>query len=174
MMSKELKNAVNSAICGVVAMIIAFWFWLSLAGNPFDDMALILWGKTTRGSIVDTWEDAESGDAGGTIWAHGATYKYRLRDGREFTQRTEGSGRLKAEFRSLTQPFPVDVEYLPGDPTVSRIKGAGSPNLFDWLWRKVGLGGLLLAAFLSPGYIVLRNALHEFKLYRRMSREPSD
>ncbi len=44
----------------------------------------------------------------------------------------------------------IEVEYLPDNLTVSRINGTGSPTVTDWLWRKVGLGGLALTLFLSP------------------------
>jgi hypothetical protein len=173
-MTKELKSTASSALWGFLLLLGAFWFWYSLVGNPFDDLALIRRGHTVQGFIVDTWEDAESGDEGGTQWLHRAIYKFRLPDGREFMQRTkDSSGRLKAELRDLAQPFPIEVEYLPDNPAVSRIKGDGSPNLFDWLWRKIGLGSLLLALFLAPGFAMLRSAVREFIQFRRTPDEPT-
>ena len=173
-MNKDLKSGASSTLWGIVALIVAFWFWHYLVGNPFDDLALIRRGHTVQGFIVATREDAESGDRGGTQWFHGAIYKYRLPNGQEFAQRTKDkSGRLKTEFRELAQPFPVEVEYLPDNPAVSRIKGDGSPNLFDWLWRKVGLGSLLLALFLAPGFTMLRSAVRHFMQYHRTSNERS-
>jgi hypothetical protein len=68
---------------------------------------------------------------------------------------------------------PIEVEYLPDNPAVSRIKGSGSKNLFDWLWREVALGGLLLAMFLAPGCSMLRSALNEWKASRRTPHERS-
>ncbi|MBL0045346.1 MAG: hypothetical protein IPP33_13430 [Flavobacteriales bacterium] len=56
---------------------------------------------------------------------------------------------------------------------MSRIKGDGSPNLFDWLWRKIGLGALLLALFLAPGLAMLRTAVRDFKQYNRTLKERS-
>ncbi|MEQ8789891.1 MAG: DUF3592 domain-containing protein [Pirellulaceae bacterium] len=170
-MKEELKSAGISAFWGVVFLLGAVWFWHYLVGNPFDEFALVTRGQTAPGFIVDTWEDVEYGDEGGTHWFHAAVYKYRLPDGREFTQRTKtNSGPLRSEFRDLTQPYPIEVEYLPDAPAVSRIKGNGSPSVFDWLWRRVGLGGLLLALFLSPGIFMLRIALSDFKKYRQNVR----
>ena len=169
-MNKHLKSAASSTLWGIVALIVAFWYWHYLAGNPFDDLALIRRGHTAQGFIVDTWEDAVDGEEGQTHWYHGAIYKYRLPEGREFTQRTKDkSGRLETELRDLAQPFPVEVEYLPDNPAVSRIKGEGSPNLFDWLWRKAVLGSLLLALFLAPGFTMLRSAVRDFMQYHRTS-----
>ena len=173
-MKKELKRAARSGLWGVALLLGAFWFWLGLVGNPLDEFALICRGQTAQGFIIDTWEEAEggSGEDGGTQWFHGGIYTYRLSDGREFTQRTkERSGRLRSDLRDLVRPFPVEVEYLPDEPAVSRIKGDGSSNVFDWLWRKIGVGGLLLALFLAPGIFILRSAAHDLIRSRRSANE---
>lgn len=171
-MKKELKDAAVSAFWSTALIVGAMWFWHYLVGNPFDEFALISRGHTTDGLIVDTWEDAESGDEGGTHWFHGAIYTYRLPDGREFTQRTKNKrGHLRSDLRDLARPFPIEVEYLPDDPSVSRIKGDGSLSVFDWIWRKIGLGSLLLALFLAPGITMLRSAIRDFMRYRRRQNE---
>jgi hypothetical protein len=76
------------------------------------------------------------------------------------------SGQLKEKFRDLQRPYPIEVEYLPNNPSVSRIKGDGSASITDWLWRKAGLGSLLLALFVSPGIILLRNGIRDLKMLR--------
>ena len=163
-MTSQAKKAAKTAFWGIVLLVGALWFWHALVGNPLDDLALIRRAHIAPGFIVDTWEDAESGDEGGTHWFHGALYTFRLPDGREITQRTrDGSGRLKARFRDLTHPVPIEVEYIPDNPTVSRIKGSGSPTVFDWLWRKLALIGLLLALLLAPGYSMLRSVIKEWR-----------
>ena len=162
-----MRESVKSVAWGAIWIVGAFCFWLYLVGNPLDELALIQRGQTVPGFIVDTWEDAESGDEGGTQWFHAAVYKYRLPDGREFTRRTkDNSGRLKDEFRDLKQPYPIQVEYLPDAPNISRIKGDGHDTIWGWLLYKVGLGTLLLALFLSPGIIMVRNTLRDSKRVR--------
>ena len=153
-------------------VVVAWLFWYFFVGNPFDELALIQRGRTVSGFIVDTWENAESGDSGGTQWFHAVIYKYRLPDGREFTRRTkERSGRLKDEFRVLTQPYPVEVEYLPDKPLVSRLKGDGSDSMFDWLWRNAGLGSVLLVVFLGPGIVMLRNGFRDIRKLHQSENE---
>lgn len=148
-------------------VVAAMWFWLHLVGNPIHELVLIQQGQSVLGSIVDTSEDVESGDEGGMHWTHAAIYTYRLPDGRKFTARTKDkSGRLKDQFRDLKQPYPIEVEYLPHNPAVSRIKGDGCQSVFEWLWRTVGLGGLLLAVLLSPAYLVLWHAIRDIKRAR--------
>lgn len=160
----KFRGQTSTIVFGILMVVAAILFWLYAVGNPIHEFALIQKGQTVAGSIVDTWEDAESGDEGGTQWTHAAIYTYRLPDGREFTAHTkDNSGRLKDEFRDLKQPYPIEVEYLADNPEVSRIKGDGCQSVFEWLWRTVGLGGLLLLLFISPGYVVLRNAIRDIK-----------
>ena len=155
---KTFKGAVQTLLCGLIAVLVACWFWYYSMGNPLHELALIQRGHVVAGSIVDTWEDAESpGERSGTRWYHGVAYRYRLPDGREFTQHTKSrSGRLEAEFQNLKQPYPIQVEYLPDNPTVSRIKGDGCGSGMEWFCWKIVLGGLLLAVFVSPGATLLR------------------
>jgi len=154
----------NTIFWGIVWTLVGCYCWYLLVGNPLHDLVLILNGRAIPGFIVDTWEDVDETDYGRTIWYHGAVYTYLLPDGREFTKKTpERKGRLKPEFLDLHEPYPVEVEYLQHNPTVSRIKGEGSTTLFDWLWRKAGLGFLLLALFVSPGIFVLKNGIVAFR-----------
>ena len=167
--SDEYRDSIKTILWGVALILGACGFWYGLVDNPLNEFALIQRARLAHGFIIDTWEDVEDGE-GEDYWHHRAMYKYRLPDGREFTQSTKDSpGRLKDEFRNLQQPHPIEVEYLPEDPSISRIKGCGSDSISDWLWRKVGLGTLLLAWFLSPGIVLLRNGVRDFK---KRSRHP--
>jgi len=166
----QFYDSAKMVMWGVLWIVGACWFWYYLVGNPFDEFALIHRGQTTPGSIIDTWEEVEDDTFGRAVWFHGATYTYRLPDGREFTQRSQvRSGRLGEEFRNLTEPYPVEIEYLPENPSVSRIKGDGHDSLWSWLLLKVGLGSLLLAVFVSPGLILLRNVARNIKRLRASS-----
>jgi len=160
----KLREPVRTLIWGIVWIIGGSWFWYELCGNPLSELALIRRGQTTPGFIVDTWEDVEDDDMGRSRWFHGATYTYKLPDGREYTKRTKsGSGRLKEEFSDLKQPYPVVVEYLPENPAVSRIQGDGSDNIVDWLWRKGGLGSILFALFVGPGIYLFVSGVRNIK-----------
>ncbi len=158
------RESIKTILWGVLWVVGACWFYFALGGNPLAELALIQRARIAPGSIVDTWEeyDGES-DAGQDLWSHGSTYTYRLPDGREFTQSTEGWGQLKDAFFDLQEPYPVEVEYLPEDPKVSRIRGDGSSSVREWIWRQGVFGSLLLALFLSPGIVLLRNGLRQLK-----------
>ena len=67
----KLTESVKTLIGGVVWILVACWFWHSLAGKPLHELALIQKGQTVAGFIVDAWEDAERRDIGGTQWTSG-------------------------------------------------------------------------------------------------------
>ena len=166
----EHRKAMKSMFWGVTLILLGCGFWYSLVGNPLHDLRLIQRGRTIPGYIIDAWEDVGDDDHGRAVWSHGVTYTYQLPDGREFQQNTsEFPGALRDEFRDLQEPYPVEVEYLPEDPLISRIKGTGSDSITDWLWRKAGLGTLLLLMCLSPGVALLQDCVRELRR-RRVSQ----
>lgn len=163
-------NSIKTLLWGGFLIVGACCLWYFLCGNPLDELALIRRSQTVQGFIVDVWEEPPERREGKLNWSHGATYKYYLPDGREFTKSTDGSGRLKEELRPpLAQTYPVEVEYLPDAPTVSRIKGTGHDSFVEWFFYKVGLGIVLLALFTSPGIFLLRKGLRDFKRFRTVS-----
>lgn len=154
----------KGVLFGIIWIAGACWFVLFSTGNPLDELALIRRAQIAPGFIVDAWEDVADDDRGGAHWSHAVEYKYRLRDGREYTSYTlPRSGRLKDEFRDMVKPKSIEVEFLPNNPSVSRIVGCGCQSVSEWLWRTVFLRGVFLVAFSSPGVIFLRIGLREMK-----------
>jgi hypothetical protein len=163
------NEALKTMVWGFALVACAVWFWLHLTGNPIHDLRLMIWARTAPGHVVDTWEDVEDGDDGRVQWTHGSTYTFRLPDGHEVEAATgTRSGRLRPEFAKLEKPLPVEVEYDPADPLISRLKGDGSQSLVEWILRKVGLGGLLLVLFMSPGVKLIFDGVREFRAGSRM------
>ena len=156
-------KALKRIAWGLVWMVCATWFWLHLVGNPIHDLRLMLWARTAPGHIVDTWEDVEDGDDGRAHWYHSAAYTFHLPDGREVSATTGSrSGRLRPEFVDFEQPIPIEVEYDPTNPSISRLKGEGCQSLVEWLFRKVCLGGLMFVLFVSPGVQLIRDGIRSF------------
>ena len=126
-----------------------------ICGNPLDELALIRRAKVATGVLDDTFEIEEEDSRGSVHAGTAGVYIVRLADGREF----------KTVDR-IWHGRPIDrqeIEYLPDNPAVSRIKGSGNQSVGEWLWRKIGLGSLLLAAFLSPGIVGLRGVFKDIK-----------
>lgn len=163
-MKNAKLGAAKKSLGGLIVCYIAFLFWLYLGGNPIHDYLLLSRGVVTSGHITNTWEDVDDDNDGRAVWTHGAEYSFQLPNGRTMTGRTlERSGRLNEKFASLTKPYPIEVEYYPNDPTISRIKGEGSTTLTEWIWRKALFGGALLALFLSPGVSLFIAAYREIR-----------
>jgi hypothetical protein len=161
----KLSNPIKEIIGGIIWIVVACLLFYSSLGNPLEELALIRNAKVAQGFIVDTLEDVEDGDDGSARWFYKIIYTYHLPDGREFTQSTKSiSGQLEERLRNLKNPHPIEVEYLPNNPTVSRPKGMGSDNLTDWLWRKAGLGSFLLILFVSPGIVLIFRGVREIIL----------
>lgn len=152
--SSELKTI----FLGILLITIAFAYWWHILGNPIDELNLIFKAKTTEGVIYDAWEDFSDGDEGGGKWIHSYFYEYKISEGKKFKGIENGNGQILIDL-----PYPIKVEYLPDNPQVSRIKGSGVQNIFEFLWRKVGFGMLFLVICIAPGYILIRDAIRDIK-----------
>src|SRR5688572_1220798 len=124
-----------------------------IVGNPFDELALIRRAHVAVGSLADTFEYEREDERGRVYLSDVGVYTFRTLDGAQFNASTRvPTGQLSKQ---------LDVKYLPDEPAVNRIRGDGCASIFEWLWRKVGLGIFLLALLLSPGVILLRNGRSE-------------
>lgn len=133
-----------------------------------DEYELIYRGETTLGYITDTWEDVEDMDSGGVHWFYGGTYTYQLPDGREFTGKLEGDGRLKQEFRFLTQPYPVEVTYLPTHPVVSRITADLPDSILRLIRSHLFPYGLVSVFFWFIGFYLLWQLIREENIFPKV------
>jgi len=151
-------------IAAVLALIgIGSFFFYGGVANVWDEYRLMHKGETTAGFIIDTWEDVEEADSGGVIWYHTAIYTYQLPDGRDFEGELHGEGRLKPEFRYLSQPYPVEVTYLPDNPAASRITKDLPESIPGLLRNQIFPHGFFSVLFLFLGFYVLWGLIREVK-----------
>jgi len=164
---KQIKDLTKGILLAALLIIGASWFWYSLVGNPFHELAIIQQGKTTNGFIIETWEEPPERREGKLDWSYGITYEYYASNGNKYTGHTEGSDKLPQKLRPpLMEPYPVEVEYLPDNPGISKLKGEGSDSVVGWVLRKIVLGPILLIGFLIPGILVLRNTILEYSIVK--------
>lgn len=102
-------DRVRRLLIGISWIVGACWFWFSLVVNPVDELVLIRAAQVAPGQIVYTWEDVDTGDDGRVHWHQGATYTYRLPDGRELTHQTTGAQEPSINIRDLELPYSVQV-----------------------------------------------------------------
>jgi hypothetical protein len=126
MISTFLLNKLPSVFLGLALIAGSLWLWIYLLGNPINELALIRRGVTAKGFITDPSDSYD--------------YEFRLPNG----QMVEGK---TGEIAYYMPGYVIEVEYLPDNPAVSRIKGDGCSTVTEWIWSNVGL----LILFLSPG-----------------------
>lgn len=147
-------SLIKGIVIGVICLIIAIWFWLSQVGNPFDELALIRKAQTTYGVLVDSFDIESAGSNDRIAILDRGIYAFNV-GGQEFKTFIDvPMGELNER---------EEVEYLPDNPEVNRIKGEGCQSVVEWLWRKMGIGGVILLMLCSIGFVMLRGAIFEFK-----------
>ncbi len=120
------SDRLKTVLLGLLLLTGGLWFCLYLLGNPMNELALIRRGVTAKGVIKDVADDSD--------------YEFRLPNG----QMVEGK---TGEIAYYMPGYVIEVEYLPDNPAVSRIKGDGCSTVTEWIWSNVGL----LILFFSPG-----------------------
>jgi hypothetical protein len=155
MNNDKYRHTVITILLGIVLIIGGVLFWYHIAGNPLDEIALIKRAKVATCILVDTYEDEHEDDRGHVYSSDVGIYTFCLPDGREFKTHTRAPiGQLEKR---------LEVEYLPDNPSVNRIKGDGCQSFEEWLWRKVGVGGLFLLMCITPGFLLLRGGIRKLK-----------
>jgi hypothetical protein len=119
------SDRLKTVLLGLLLLTGGFRFWLYLFGNPINELTLIRRGVAAKGFITN----------------HSVSYyEFRLPNGQM----------VKGETGAISYYMPghvVEVEYLPDNPAVNRIKGDGCSTVTEWIWSNVGL----LILFFSPG-----------------------
>ena len=174
-MSQEMKNNRLYTYTKILAFglivtgLACFWLYTAI-GDAWQELMLMQHHETCSGFIVDVWEDVDEADSGEDLWYSYATYTYSLTDGQQFTQTTGGRGRLKSEFGDLSEPYPIEVEYLADNPTVSRIKGEGPDTILGWLRTEVGYLAFLPLLLLGIGLYLLWQEVSELRQLRKSEK----
>jgi hypothetical protein len=141
--SAKLSDSIKTLLWGILWIAVALSFMHHIAENPLDELTLIRQAHVAIGSLDETFEHEQKDERGRGYLSDVGVYTFRTPDGRQFNASTRvPTGQLSKQ---------QAVEYLPDDPAVNRIRGDGCASIFEWLWRKVGLGLILLALLLSPG-----------------------
>ncbi len=157
----QRRSALKTLLLGTIAIFIALQFSYWWIGDPFSDLLLLQSGVTTSGFITNTWEDF-GGYEGGSRSSYDVVYTYDVND-HNYVKKYSRSGRLKSKFQDLKEPYPIEIEYLPKHPYISRLKGSGAQSLLEWFFRKLILSLFIYGAFLTPGVTVAKNGYEELR-----------
>ena len=150
----------------IVLLGIGSYFIYMIVSASWHNYQLMQRGETTPGYIIDVWEDYEPAERGAGFWHYTVTYTYQLPDGREFTVKVDGEGRLKPNFRSTIQPYPVEVTYLPDNPAISCIS-ADLPDNILGAFRHSPMNYFMAALFLFTGFYLLKVLISEERIKKK-------
>lgn len=171
---KLIYNLIKQCTFGITAMIAAIWFLsYNINANPYHEYQLITESKIANGFITNVEEykdevDIPDAQGGGSepVTIDIYDYNFTTQDGKVIKDRSSDLGYMK-NFKN--KPLPIQVEYLPDNPKINRVKDETSQckTLGEFIWRKLGLGGLLLITFCSIGFAMIRNAIKEYITERK-------
>ena len=151
-----MKDYHKTTIWGIIAVLFGIGFAYWLADLPITGGVLIKWGKVTKGYITNTYQEYDRGESGsGALYSYEYTYKV---DKVTHKKKYNHLGELKRELMSLDAPYPIEVEYLPIYPAISRIKGNGAQSLTEWFFREFCLGIIIYLVCIAPGYQLIKSS----------------
>jgi hypothetical protein len=147
---------------GLVILIASFWLVFSATGNPYQEYLLITKGTNARGFITDADEEIQENDAGGNTYYYYYSYYFKLPDGKKVQSYQKTSGGFRTTLPDLSKPFPVKVVYLANRPEINKIKNTLCQSVGEFIWRKLGLGILLLLILSSIGFELIRRGIKSY------------
>lgn len=159
------------AIC-LVLLIVGCLVWGFTVYNPVHSLALIRDAQIITGSVIDTYEDWDVSDDGIIDITHSVKYTFRSPDGREFT-RWSGSFSNTVPEKYQNLPTPVEIEYLPSDPSINRIRGEGAQSMTGWVIKDIVFNLIILSVFCTPGVLYAGVAVRECKRFWRSKFRPA-
>ena len=164
---KLIFNLIKKCVFGVIVLIVAFIFVYNTSGNPYHEYLLMNYGATANGFITDATEDVNDDNRGKPHFSVDYKYTFTTDDGRKINSSGHSSGRLPDELCNSTNHFPTKVVYLKDNPEINKIKITLCDSLGELLWRKVGIGFILLLCCSSIGIILIRNAIKDYLIEKK-------
>lgn len=159
--NRDLKISLGKGLfLGIAAIIAAIAFVYNIGGNPYHEYLLMKNGVTAVAVITDISRDSEAKDAGGNTYYYDYAFTFVLPNGNKIHSNQQLSGDSPQETPEV--PSAIEIVYLSNRPEINKIKRTLSDNTFELLWRKVGLGILLLLIFSSIGFAIIKNSYQEY------------
>ncbi|MEI8203823.1 MAG: DUF6804 family protein [Bacteroidota bacterium] len=167
--SKNIFILIKNCFWGVLAIIAAIWFVTYIEKvNLYNEYLLVTEGVTTKGYIINAKEYEEEVEipeahGGGTTSITNIFYNYvfTTQSGKTIN---DGSSELEGiqEFKGTA--IPIQVEYLIENPKINRVKDANGQckTITEFLWRRIGLGILMLIMFSSFGFYLIIKAIKDY------------
>lgn len=166
---KQIRLAKTLAI-GLIVPILFIIIWLWSSSGPFQELKLIISSDVVDGKIIDAVEGSDvielyEGRKSEQVFYYDYEYVYRISDNVLRHARGSEKGRLPDSLSSIDLPAHVEVEYIPDDPSVSRVRGmkSNSTTIFEWIRRRMVLPGFI---FIFICFLCGQRIHDEYKKYK--------
>ena len=176
--ANKIKFALlKSIVIGLVIPIFAVWLWFnSYENDSFDEYALITKSKTTTGFITNAEEHKEEvetngGRSSGIKYSFSYEYTFRLQNGTTINSNGvyEGS-HLPEDMQDLAnKPYKVDVQYLPDNPQVNRVKDFlwHNTTVYEWFRFNILVGLIILIVCSYFGFAIIKEGVNKYLMQRK-------
>jgi len=138
------RNGVIAGLSGILLIVPVLGFMMCKSYE--QELALIDHAKVVHAELVNASAGGSADPRAGDVNGASGTYRYTMLDGKEGT--ISISADSLDELPCYADNAVVEVEYLPENPMVARIKGDGNQNISDLKFWTVFKGVLLSLFFL--------------------------
>lgn len=142
-LNKCSRSGVLAGLSGIILSGPIFGYMLRKSYHK--ESAIINHAEVARAELVEVGtsrDDPRTGDTGGAL----GIYRYRMLNGQDGT--ISISGDTLNDIPGYADSGIVEVEYLPENPSVKRVRGTGNTNLSDLKFWTAFKGVLLSIFFL--------------------------
>jgi len=162
----HMKKLLKKLLLGLFLEVIACWLVIQeMNVNPYNEYLLIQKGVTVNALITDSTQyqtDVTIPDyrGGGSEEVTNTYYSYKFVTCDGITIK-DGSSELNLSGLNNN----IQVEYLPSNPKINRVKGMGNQcaTIGEFILRRI-IGGLVMLSFFVPfGIYTIKNAMKEYK-----------
>ena len=169
--NKAKLNFYKSIVVGISIPIGAFLIWLVSSSSPVNDFLLITKSSTAKGHITKANEETDvveenDGRTSHLVYYYDYDYNFSLPSGKVIETYGSEPGQLPDYLTNLKEPYQVEVEYLPNNPKVSRIKGMDSNNtsVLQWIRHRMIIQTIVFLLFCYWGFSIIRDGIKKYKL----------
>jgi len=165
-------NLLKSIIIGLAIPVVAVWLWYgSSSNNPINEYLLITKSETTEGFITNAEQheeevEANDGRTSGIKYSFSYDYTFTLPDGKIINSYgVEDGSRLPDNMQDIaTKPYKVEIQYLPNNPEVSRVKDFlwHNSTVYEWIRFNILLGLIILIVCICIGYAIIKAGIKKY------------
>jgi hypothetical protein len=167
--SKSRLESLWDIFIGISIPLVVALIWLFSKSGPVNDYLLITKSTSTNGQITKVeldFEEVETNDGRSVdvAYFYGYEYNFKLPSGKVIKGFGNESRDLANDILDQEVPFDVKIEYLAGDPQVSRVKGMASNDttVLQWIRHRMIFQSFIFLFVCYLGYTSIRSG---FKAY---------